>query len=184
MDAVSQPAVGARRPDGHGSVSFVLCVTEQHVCSASGHPCRSDSCNGGRGHYVLRAPASVPRAEVARRAGLAGQDTFDKEALWLEFCGWKASATQYASALRLYGHGCTVHRLDSWPPAHANVDAFVVLFRSVASLSRYVSHSQSTLQWTRFSLGALSDTNRIVRGAEKTGRASRRLKIRDTAEQT
>ena len=129
-------------------------------------------------------PAASPRQEVARRAGLAGHDLFDKEAVWMEFCGWKASAAGYASAVRLYGQSCTVHCLEAWPPTYATVDAFVVLFRSAASLSRYVSHLRTVLRWLRSPLGALEDTVRIVRGAEKSGRAIRRMKIRATADQT
>ena len=133
---------------------------------------------------LLAPPEQTPRAEATRRSESTTEVSFEREAIWIEFCGWKASAGGYASALRLYGQSCSLHRFDPWPPSDAKVDAFVVLFRSASSLGKYLSHLRTILRWTRAPLGALLDTGRVVRGAEKSGRAIRRLKVRATADQT
>ena len=133
---------------------------------------------------MLAPPAQTPRAEATRRLEGRLSGSFEEEALWIEFCGWKASASGYASALRLYGQCCSLNGLRPWPPADAQVDAFVVLFRSASSLGKYLSHLRTVLRWLRSPLGALADTSRVIRGAEKSGRAIRRIKIRATADQT
>ena len=62
---------------------------------------------------------------------------------------------------------------------------FVRLFRNGDSLQRYLSHVRSVLLLLRAPLGALADTERLVRGAEKiTPDEARRVKVRATADET
>eukprot|EP00959_Pyramimonas_sp_CCMP1952_P301526 6308584-Pyramimonas_sp.AAC.1 len=68
---------------------------------------------------MLAPPEQTPRAEVTRRSGSTAKMDFEREAMWIEFCGWKASARGYASALRLYGQSCSLHGFDPWPPSEA-----------------------------------------------------------------
>eukprot|EP00959_Pyramimonas_sp_CCMP1952_P374478 7842473-Pyramimonas_sp.AAC.1 len=60
-----------------------------------------------------------------------------EQAVWLEFCGWKASARGYSSAVRLYGRVALLCAVAAWPPTHAIIDVYVGLFRSAATLARY-----------------------------------------------
>ena len=93
VDAVSQPSVGARRPDTNAERRTEKAMAALALCSAA----RNNTCVpqpdilaeairalAAVDTMLFAPPVSAPRAEVARRAGLAGQDAFDKEALWLE----------------------------------------------------------------------------------------------------
>ena len=107
-----------------------------------------------------------------------------EQATWLEFCGWRASARGYSSAVRLYGRVAALSAARAWPPTLSVLDIYVGIFRSAATLSRYLSHLRTVLLWLRCPLCPLADAARVVRGAEKAGRALRRPRVRATAAQT
>ena len=134
---------------------------------------------------VPHVPAQAPRAELAKlqTRDAAATDASDW-ATWLEFCGWKTSAKQYASSVRLYGKTVAFCGGDAWPPSRRTLDTFVSLFRSAATMAQYLSHVRCVLRWLQSDLGALEDTQRLVRGAEKAGISTRRVRVRATAEET
>ena len=132
------------------------------------------------------APTGKPREEVKRpRHDKVAEDNLCLQTLWVEFAGWRRSASQYASAVRLWGEAAKSIRAPGWPPSEAVLDAFVGLFRNGNSLQRYLSHIRSVLYLVQAPLGVISDTQRLARGAEKiTSDIFRKEKIRATAEQT
>ena len=99
-------------------------------------------------------PRLPPRQEALRRdAASVDVSTMAEQAVWLEFCGWKASARGYSSAVRLYGRVAVLCAVAAWPPTHAIIDVYVGLFRSAATLARYLSHLRAVLLWLRAPLG-------------------------------
>ena len=132
------------------------------------------------------APTGKPREEVKRpRREAVAENHLCLQTLWVEFAGWRRSAAQYASAVRLWGEAAGSIGAPSWPPSEAVLNAFVGLFRNGNTLQRYVSHLRSVLCLVQAPLGVISDTQRLSRGAEKiTNDAFRREKVRATAEQT
>ena len=133
----------------------------------------------------LGAQDAGPRAAAKRaRATAAPGDSFEVQATWLEFSGWKRSASQYASAVHLWGEAASLAGERPWPPAHASTCAFSSLFRSSASLGRYFSHIRSVLALLRVPAGELADTARLVRGAEKAGADQVRPRVWASAAQT
>ena len=132
-------------------------------------------------------PSHAPRRALtlARASpGGGGPAGMAEQAVWLEFCGWKASASGYASAVRLYGHVALFCQVPPWPPSQGVLDAYISLFRSAATLARYLSHLRTVLVWLRCPVGPLADTSRVVRGAEKAGRAARKPRVRASAADT
>ena len=137
------------------------------------------------GEDMFTRPVRLPAQEVSLRGpGRIDVEAMAEQAVWLEFCGWKASARGYSSAVRLYGRMASHCASAPWPPTPALVDAYVTLFRSAGTLARYISHLRTVLLWLRCPLGPLADTARVVRGAEKAGRAFRRPRVRATASET
>ena len=135
--------------------------------------------------HPLGAQDAAPRAAAKRaRATAAPGDSFEVQATWLEFSGWKRSASQYASAVHLWGEAASLAGERPWPPAHASTCAFSSLFRSSASLGRYFSHIRSVLALLRVPAGELADTARLVRGAEKAGADQVRPRVWASAAQT
>eukprot|EP00959_Pyramimonas_sp_CCMP1952_P232624 4861555-Pyramimonas_sp.AAC.1 len=63
-----------------------------------------------------------------------------EQAPWLEFCGRRASARGYSSAVRLCGQVALRTASAAWPPTTPVVDACISLFRSAGTLARYLSH--------------------------------------------
>ena len=134
---------------------------------------------------IFASPRLPPRQEVVRKqAQRTDVLPMAEQAVWLEFCGWRASARGYASAVRLYGRVVVLCACAAWPPTQVAIDVYVGLFRSAATLSRYLSHLRTVLLWLRAPLGPLADTTQVARGAEKAGRSLRRPRVRATAAET
>ena len=133
---------------------------------------------------LFTMPPRPPRQELVHSHSGGGLEAMAEQATWLEFCGWRASARGYSSAVRLYGRVAALSAARAWPPTPSVLDIYVGIFRSAATLSRYLSHLRTVLLWLRCPLGPLADTARVVRGAEKAGRALRRPRVRATAAQT
>ena len=131
-------------------------------------------------------PCDAPREEAKRRRIEAhGAQHLHLRTLWVEFTSWRRSAAQYASAVRLWGEAAAVLKEPCWPPSEAVLDVFVGLFRNGNTLQRYVSHVRSVLHLLRVPLGAIADTQRLARGADKITRdVFRREKIRASAGET
>ena len=131
-------------------------------------------------------PHGAPRAEAKRaRAVPYSSRDCEEHALWLEFAGWRKSAPQYASAVRLWGQAAATAAQPGWPPSSAVLNVFVRYFRNGASLQRYLSSLRSVCRLLRIPLGVLVDTERLVRGAEKlTPDSARRIKIRASGQDT
>ena len=127
----------------------------------------------------------TPRT-AAKRARMAAGPTVDYEvqATWLEFGGWKRSALQYASAVQLWGEAAGLAQEQPWPPSYASACAFCSLFRSSATLGKYLSHIRSVLSLVRVSPGYLADTTRLVKGAEKAMAGQTRPRVWATVAQT
>ena len=136
--------------------------------------------------YPGAEPTGRPRDEIKRaRREASGGDHLSLHTLWVEFASWRKSASQYASAVRLWGDAATAVGAPGWPPTELILDTFVGLFRNGHTLQRYVSHVRSVLHLVQAPLGVLADTHRLSRGAEKiTKYEFRREKIRATAEET
>ena len=123
----------------------------------------------------------------AKRARLTGASSaeYEQHAMWVEFAGWRKSAPQYASAVRLWGEAAAAAGRECWPPPPAVLHVFIRFFRNGSSLQRYVSHIRSVCRWLQIPLGALEDTERLMRGAEKlTPASARRAKVRATGVET
>ena len=131
-------------------------------------------------------PSGTPREEANKSRREAGfGDHLNLHVLWVEFAGWRRSAPQYASAVRLWGEAAGAISVPEWPPSEAVLDVYVGLFRNGNTLQKYLSHIRSVLHLLKAPLGVMADTQRLARGAEKiTQDIFRREKIRATAEDT
>eukprot|EP00959_Pyramimonas_sp_CCMP1952_P223746 4678399-Pyramimonas_sp.AAC.1 len=63
---------------------------------------------------------------AAKRARSSGADSmeFEIRAVWLEFCGWRRSAAQCASAVELWGEAAAISGEAPCPPGHSTVCVF------------------------------------------------------------
>ena len=91
---------------------------------------------------------------------------------------------RHASAVQLWGEAAGLAQEQPWPPAYASACAFCSLFRSSATLGKYLSHIRSVLSLLRASPGYLADTTRLVKGAEKAMAGQVRPRVWATAVQT
>ena len=132
------------------------------------------------------AAVGTPAEELARvRSQRPPAELFAQQACWLEFQGWRRSAGAYASAVQLWGHAACLTQQQPWPPGELTLQCFATLFRNGASLGKYLSHLRSVIGWLQSSAGVLSDTSRLVRGAEKaTDPKVRRKKVRASVKDT
>ncbi|CAK0801310.1 unnamed protein product [Prorocentrum cordatum] len=186
----SDPPVQRRSPR-RGTVAAAAALRMCSAARSSGRPPPPDILADANAELaradcpVPRAPAQAPLAELKglQARGATAADASDW-ATWVEFCGWKASAKQYASSVRPYGKTVAFCGGDACPPSQQVLDMFVSLFRSAATMAQYLSHVRCVLRWLQSDLGALQDTQRLVRGAEKAGVSKRRERIRATAEET
>ena len=134
------------------------------------------------GDVAVETPLSeAKRARTERRS----PHDYAEHAIWVEFAGWRKSAPQYASAIRLWGQAASIAGSNCWPPCDAALHVFVRLFRNGASLQRYMSHVRAVCRLLQIPVAALADTERLVKGAEKlTPDSARRLKVRATGVET
>ncbi len=108
-----------------------------------------------------------------------------QRALWMQFCSFRASAQQYAAAVRLWGLAAASLPAPPWPPCDNVLLAFAGVFRNGDSLAKYLSHIRSVLAWFGSPAGALSNTDMLVRGGIKaTPSGARRQRVRASGEQT
>ena len=141
--------------------------------------------------WILLTGSSPPDLPAARSSWLKGTviqspdsitDLLADDLIWRELGPWRLSAAQYASAVELWGRTASDAGLPAWPPTMALLQRFAFLFRNGISLSRYVSHIRSALRLVHAPLGALADTDCLIRGSIKlTPASTRRFKARATA---
>ena len=139
---------------------------------------------------AVTQPPELPQARARWMANLSTstrrdfQRVLEENVIWKTMASWRTSASQYASAVQLWGCAAAVVDHAPWPPTRSVLDAFAFFFKHGPTLTRYVSHIRSALRLVESPLGALADTSALTRGAAKWSTSSVRYKARAGANET
>ena len=88
-------------------------------------------------------------------------------AVFREFCAWKKSARQYASAIELYGQACAAAEVQPWPPTPVARDLVMAFCHRAGTMAYYFRAIRSVLSLLRADAGVLELTRTLVVGARK-----------------
>ena len=129
-----------------------------------------------RGAGTERVGAPRQRARLLRAVGITSEkmESVRMAALFREFCAWKRSAKQYASAVELYGQVCASAQVAPWPPSGSSRDLLAAVCRRAGTLAAYIRAVASVLRLLGAPAGAFGETRALILGARKVARQAPR----------